>query len=360
MKMRYLFNFFRILICIIAVNNCFAQTKVSYVNSYNKLLNGNYAYNSNVIKGFSKGNNAYNYIALCYYIDANNIMYKKTSDLKYLDYNIQVFNAIHLSDNTQLSSRRTIKVNSKNQNANSNGKESVNFEGYYYRYLGEFIDIIKSKGIYEKDQVALTKVLIGAFDTWPTNAMYHQRIHIGANWATVALFLYKFTKNAKYKKFSDGFDEQLKTSLVTKMINNKPCYIWNMTYPNSFIKDSQKRKLNYPLIQDASHGNHVVNYIITSYELKTGAWNRDDLLKLSNTVENLLWNSNNKTFSDNVDGSKSSDNTLRNTGWKQSDGWMKLIKYRSSLLPIYEEYYKANSSKIFKTSFALQYIANLY
>lgn len=343
-----------------AVNTVFAQTKQSYVSQYNKLLNGNYAYNSTIIKGFSKGNNAYNYIALCYYVDANNIMYKKTSDLKYLDYNIQVFNTIQRSDDTQNFSGRTIKVSSKNQNASSNGKESVNFEGYYYRYLGEFIDIIKSKGIYEKDQAALTDVLIRAFDKWPTSAMYHQRVHIGANWATVALYLYKFTKKAKYKQFTDAFDEQLKASLVTKTVNNKQCYIWNMTYPNSFIKDNKKRNSNYPLIQDASHGNHVVNYIITSYELKTGAWNKNDLLKLSNTAENLLWNPKSKTFSDNVDGSKSNDKTLLNTGWKQSDGWMKLIEFSSTLAPIYEEYYKANSTKIFKTSFALQYIANLY
>lgn len=50
---------------------------------------------------------------------------------------------------------------------------------------------------------------------------------------------------------------------------------------------------------------------------------------------------------------------VKNTGWKQSDGWMKLINYNSSLKNIYNLYYKINKNKINKSSIGLQYIANL-
>ncbi|MNR38886.1 hypothetical protein D3C85_1570330 [compost metagenome] len=80
--------------------------------------------------------------------------------------------------------------------------------------------------------------------------------------------------------------------------------------------------------------------------------------KFSNTIVEIVWKNN--KFSDNVDGTKSFSKELINTGWKQSDGWMKLIPYNSKLELIYSNYYKNNASKVNTSTYALQFIANLY
>src|SRR5690606_16935261 len=134
-------------------------------------------------------------------------------------------------------------------------------------------------------------------------------------------------------------------------------YAWNSNYPDRFTKSLKANLHNPSHIQDVTHGNHELNYIITAVNLQTGTWNKKDLERFSNTIKYSVWNENSLSFSDYVDGTNSSSKELKNTGWKQSDGWMKLIDYDPDLLHIYSEYFQKNTKMIQHSSLGLQYIA---
>ena len=355
----------KILVCLTFFNVTVSVGQPQYERLYNDILKGNSTYSYKEIFKFSKSNNAYNFIAIGYFINANNIMYKKTKDKKYLEYNITVIESMILKNNkaNYIKNKWVMNVSSKNQNSVVNGKEHLISEGYFFRYLGEFLDILKKDKIYTEYHTTILESLVYSFNKWEDkskSSLFHQRFHIGANWAVVSLYLDKFTNEQKYKDFYKTFDSQLKKALTKIILNGKECYVWNSTYPEKFTK-SLKNLKKYPTkIQDVTHGNHVVNYIITSYNLNIGVWNREDLSTFGNTVKYIIWNSQTKSFSDNVDGTQSANGETKTTGWKQSDGWMKLVPYNKSIKNIYELYYKENKEKINKSSLCLQYLANLH
>lgn len=338
---------------------------------YQERLSNSTDYSFEDIKAYAKSNNAYQFMSLGYFLNANDIMYNKTKDVKYLDLNIQILNTMlieknkyNYNDNAWL-----MDVDSKNQNSWINGKESLTFEGYFFRYVGEFLDIIKTNNLYVKKQDVILSSLENAFDKWlnisekkynDASNLFHLRLHIAANWASAALYLYKYTKDNKYNKYKDfysAFDQQLKLNLKEKKVNGFTCYIWNSTYSTRFTKSLKGQKSYNPEIQDVLHANHIVNYVLVANKIEPSVWTKDDLVKFSNTLAEIIYSNND--FSDDVDGTASKSKELINTGWKQSDGWMKLIPYNSKLDSIYTNYYKNNTSKVNKSTYALQFIANL-
>lgn len=343
-----------------------AQITESY---YKQRLSTDYPYNLKNIKAFADGSNSYDYMAIGYFLNANNIMYEKTKDKYYLDCNIDILRPMFLKEMKGSAVKaRMMKVGSKNQNAWINGSESITFEGYFYRYLGEYLFLIKKNNLYTDSQSQLLNGLQQGFNKWydksvakynDATMLFHQRLHIAANWATACLYLYEFTKDAKYRSFYTTFDQQLKDNLKVKEVDGNTCYVWNSTYSNAFTNGLQSKKLGN-IIQDVGHGNHIVEYILTSYQLNKGTYTENDLKRLSNTVAYLIWNQNTSTFADNVDGSSSTDKGVQNTGFKQTDGWMKLIPYNNKLLPIYQTYYSKNKRRIENSVWGLQYLANLY
>src|SRR5690606_11223378 len=349
----------------LCLNTFVMLSQQQYKELYDTQMEENYAYNFKKIKTFSQSNNAYHFMAIGYFINANNIMYEKTKDKKYLEYNITVIKPMVLENKktNYTKNKWVMNVSNKNQNAVVNGQEHLISEGYFFRYLGEFLNIIKRNKIYTEYQTPILESLVYSFNKWESkseSSLFHQRFHIGANWAVVALYLNKFTNDQKYKDFYKTFDDQLKKALTKKVVNGKECYVWNSTYPEKFTKTLSAIKKYPATVQDVTHGNHVVNYMITSYEFGLGVWKKEDLKFLANTVEQLIWNAKTKSFSDNVDSTKSQNSEIRSTGWKQSDGWMRLMPYNKSLKNIYELYYKEHRDEINKSSLGLQYLANLY
>lgn len=84
------------------------------------------------------------------------------------------------------------------------------------------------------------------------------------------------------------------------------------------------------------------------------------MVKLANTIAYVVWQPKTKSFTDNVDGSSSDDSNLKKSGFKQTDGWMKLIDYNKELLPIYQNYLEQNKRKTENSVWGLQYLANIY
>ena len=343
----------------------------NYVKNFNNNLKINSKYNFDKIKAFSQSTNAYNFMALGYFINANNMMYQKTSNTEYLDNNLDVIKPILIDKGNQNYKSNIWKMNVSKGNANyaSNGRENVISEGYFFRYVGEFLDIITSNDLYRDEQVGILDGLKYSFFKWRrisferygdyNSLLFHLRLHTGANWATTALYLKKYDRNngVAYDRFIDKFDEQLKKAMKVEVSNGKKYLIWNSTYPDKFSHLLRSMK-NYPSkIQDVSHGNHVVVYFLKTQELDSKNWTDFNIDYLINTLELKIIKDD--SFADNIDGSSSQ--SVRNTGWKQSDGWMKLIQYRPSLKKHYSSYYNIlkNKQLIDNSMLGLQFFANL-
>ncbi len=256
-----------------------------------------------------------------------------------------------------------MNVRKGNQNAKANGQEHLISEGYFFRYIGEFLDILSKNKLYTNYQPAIESGLKYSFDKWKARSfsqygdyslLFHQRLHTGANWAVVALYLMKYDESDKssYATFVNQFDQQLKKALVlNKSTGSILYYTWNSTYPDAFCKALQKIKNYKPVVQDVSHGNHVVLYLIKAKELGNANWADFNFSYLCNTLKLKILKGN--SIADNVDGT--TDPSVQNTGWKISDGWMKLIYFDTSLYPLVEKNLSNYSNKISNSSLELQF-----
>ncbi|SEA69339.1 hypothetical protein SAMN05421540_11029 [Psychroflexus halocasei] len=346
------------------ITGCFGQNK--------DILDENTAYSYEVLSKMSLENNAYNFIAMGYLLNANNIMYLKTKDTTYLSKNLKLVENVLKSyvPNQKNSKNWTIQVSKNNGNFKHNGSESIVFEGYFFRYVGQFLYIIHNNNLFKSKQPSIFNGLKYSFDKWnkisvkrhgDQSNLFHQRFHISATWAEVALYLDCMgAQKPYYYSFYSTFDEQLAGALIEKKFNDHPYYIWNSTYRNRFTNALKKRKSNPNIIQDVTHGNHVVEYVLTAVKLGSETWSKEDLKKFSNTILYSMYNNMEHRFSDNVDGSFSKNESFQNTGWKVSDGWIKLIPYDEELAVLFKNFYKKNQLKIKNSSLSLQFQANLY
>src|SRR5690606_18886510 len=125
------------------------------------------------------------------------------------------------------------------------------------------------------------------------------------------------------------FDNQLKKGLKLLESGGVSFYFWNSTYPDKFT--SMLKELdNYDAIpQDVSHGNHVVLYLIKAAELGNRNWKDFNFEYLVNTLKTQILS--HGRIADYVNGEFSAK---ENSGWKLSDGWLKLINYDINLAPI--------------------------
>ncbi|WP_334124752.1 hypothetical protein [Empedobacter brevis] len=156
---------FLFLILFLGVQTTMSFSQNKNIRIYNQNLSHNKNYNFSKIKAYSKSNNAYNFMALGYFINANNNMYIKTGDKKYLDENLETIKPILIDNNQNNYSKNNwrMKVGQTNQNSIVNGQEHLISEGYFFRYVGEFLDIISKNNLYETDQAKICKGLIYLF-----------------------------------------------------------------------------------------------------------------------------------------------------------------------------------------------------
>jgi len=304
-------------------------------------------------------------------------MFLTTGEKKYLNYNLQVVRNLKASSVETVEHGQEIMkwfwpVNRKNGiQEKLAGKEVMLYEGYLLRYVAKFMSILdKNKHIMSKKErdVVFNFVKIN-FDKLYNRSIvkyndyslfFRTRTHIASHWATIALFLNdnsRIKKDKKYIKIIKLFDEQLRVNLKIKKIKLNEYFQWNSNWENSFT--SLQKTKETPRIQDVSHGNQVVDYILESHKVGSEEWTIEDVNRLINTVKLKIFDEENITFYDKIDGSNfDSENRLKNTGWKQSAGWMKLSLYDNELLNIYRKWYMHNSKFLDKTYFNLQIYAN--
>lgn len=368
MKLRSILLF--IVIPVLLNGQSIRQSAVK--QKYDQILNGRGVPSLYQILKFSESNNSYNFMAIGYFFDANNIMFKKTKDKKYLEANWRVYDSLFGNTHDKSNyyqSKWSIKVRSSHSSAKFNGMGSLVYEGYFFRYLANFYDILKSHKLYEERSDLVRESLAYTFERWSAPSirrygdqtnMYHQRLHIGSHWATVAMILHKYSKESKYLSFYNDFNAQLKKAMKIVKINNVNCYQWDSTYPERFTSGLKQNKKYAVAAQDVSHGNHVVQFIIDSYSQHYGNWNKTNLTYLGNTAKNILWKQDTKSFSTLLNGKGSNDKDLKGAGLKLSDGWMKLMSVDNSLKEMFSEYFDYNQQTILPAFQGLQTLAVLY
>jgi len=85
----------------------------------------------------------------------------------------------------------------------------------------------------------------------------------------------------------------------------------------------------------------------------------EDIKKLSNTVRYSIWNQERKGFSDYIISTKKVKERLAGTGFKQSNGWLKLAAYDTELQKLYKTFLEYNKSKIESSHLSAQFYAQM-
>lgn len=328
----------------------------NHVKKFDLVLSNSSLYGIDKIEKMSSSNNAYYFMAMGYFLNSNNNIYSKTKELKYLENNLEVIKRMLIADgpNNYTKNEWFMKVNSSNQNSTVNGQEHLISEGYFFRYVGEFLYLLRANNLFVEYQNPIHEALKYSFDKWRNKSflkygdyslLFHERLHTGANWALVALYLKEFntdSNNHFYSDFLNQFDEQILKNFKILGSGEKKYYSWNSTYSVRFTNYLKGLKKYNAVIQDVSHGNHVVLYLIKSLELKNRNLDGIKIDLLINTLKFKILT--NDGISDNIDGSSSK--SVRNSGWKISDGWLKLIYFEPTLYPNIENSLSKYNSQI--------------
>lgn len=355
------------LLCVLVIHSQ-TKTKINYAKLFRNSITSIQSdyYYGKMYKNAESGN-AMRFLEVGYFVNSINEFYKRTGNTQYLYHNKNIIQKLRNSSQTLAKGNKWIVNFARKSDTNYGmlNKEFILYEGYLFRYLAQYIYITKQIGQEYSEGLQFVKE---NYEKWAERnitkygdmgEMYGLRLHMGSHWATVALYLYKITGESKYKDFYDSFNKQLKLALKTTVIKGSTCYIWNSTYPTRFNNLLNQKNRKYPIEkQDVSHGNHIVQFIIDSYQCKMGGWNINDVTKMCNTLKFIIW-ANPSNPSDNVDGSINNSKLLHNTGWKQTDGWMKLIQFDSNLRSIYDEYYRDNDFKVNKFNPFPQFYVNM-
>ncbi len=252
----------------------------------------------------------------------------------------------------------------------NNGTKNIEvplYESYSFFYITQFLYYLKEDGWVHKSpknkrwwKKTLAFVEKNEWKKWYTRSykIHHKhyriflrsRTHMGSHWAGVAMYLHVLTNNPKIKKHTKTlvkqYDRLLKRNLKTKGDR----YVWHSTYDN--VRGTDAKGIHANHIQDVSHGNQVVSYIVAAYELGNPDWTRDNIHKLCNTLK-YIYNKRSNSFADNVDGSSGSPR-----GNFVEDGWVKLARYSDKVKAIFKRFKKSRNYSRYNPG--PEYDANLH
>ena len=335
----------------------------------------------------SKSADQLHFMALSYGVNALNTMYKATNDLKYLEINSEIIkNVIDKSVPLSTNNKRNSKTPYKGWVAKSRVKEyNIDkdiqlYDGYLFRYVAEYLYLIhtnelmnSSSELKESYNIVLNYLENDVWKRWYEESIAEKgdlslffaiRTHMGSHWAAIALYLNELSNENEmrpiYEEVVNVYNSLLRNNFQVVDINGNKAYLWRSTYDNFSNSKVSKHKIRMSkegLWQDVSHGNQVIDYIILSYEMKQ-EWDEKDISFLVNTLRFLIWDEDKLIFNDYLE-TDNKNNGLPGTGWKQSDGWLKLARFDKSLLKLFESLYENNIQKIDKSSLALQFYANM-
>lgn len=327
----------------------------------------------------SKSPDAYKFMEMSETVDALLNMYIATRDAEYRNDEINIIDNILATAAVSKSIPGNIYplkddylgwTSKTPENLYNN--ETDLFEGYVFRYIVHFLYELKKDGWANssaKNNLWYTKVLTfvekNIWEKWVSRSMkshampyatfLRTRTHMASHWAYIGILLKELTQNSTIKtqctEMYNMFDVLLKRNLrPNKKFPN--AYIWNSTWDD--VTGTQATSSGYDLIQDVSHGNHVISYITIAKRLGNTNWSDEEMSGFAHTVKEGLYNQHAMVFSDNVDGTSGSGN-----GTFQSDGWVKLGYYDHEVLMLYSAYAVRQEFMVRSFGMELQYYADL-
>ncbi len=329
----------------------------------------------------SSSGNTHKLMSLRAYLGANNALVSITPDSEVIDYQRMLID--NIINNARVSKNISNNLSpfrdeykgwiSTTENSVYN-QEVVLYEGYSFSYITRFLYSLKKNHWISSSsenlawwQETLSFLEQNIWNKWYTrshkihknNYSYFLRstTDMGSNWAQFAIYLKEITSDSLIKK---ECEKLLKDYNLLLKRNLKPnplypsAYCWNSSYDNT--DGTGALKPGSVRIQDVSHGNHVVSYIVAAYKMGDKNWILEDVDKLCNTVKLVLYNKEDNSFRDNVDGS--TDPSRPGWGNFVADGWVKLADYDTAVQAIFKNF-EADGKMLKKYNQELQFKANL-
>ncbi|MCC6287671.1 MAG: hypothetical protein IT249_07285 [Chitinophagaceae bacterium] len=283
-------------------------------------------------------------------------MYKATGHIMYfnvLKNFIDTLIAQAATSNTIQGNRYEYKDNFKGWIYKTNdgelfGMEVPLSEGYIMRYLFEFIYLAKKYGVVENNaewcRKTLTWLTENEWTKWrsrsirqfgkPNTLFLRVRLHMGAHWAAVALLLNKMTSVDSIREQTKSVVEQYDLLAKRGFIKNDfdgGAAMFSQTYGNTKNTDAQESAVS--VIQDVSHANHFISYIVLANQLGCESWNDAKITEMANLDKNILYKGD-YTFWDLINGTED-PKRAGNWGNYQADGWLLLDQYDTGLFKIH-------------------------
>lgn len=282
---------------------------------------------------------------LAYYIDADVAIYKATGKTKYIDCAIEYIN--NMIDSAKKSAdlpKSQYKddyygwSNLSASKSNNLGKEVPLYESYIWRYVTDLLYVMKKDHLdqnadfMDEYQKILDFTKINIYEKWHTRGkknLYRSRTHMMSHWVKISMNLFLLTDNDKYKEIIDDF--------LVKFRGNKEFSASrkgsvSLKWKSAWKKESQKK------YQDVSHGNAVIDVMISLYEHNLGV-NKEEIDNFVELFDKTVWKSKN-SYATYVDGSG------KGSGWF-TDGWIKLGRFNEDLQKRIENHTKGRSVQFF-------------
>jgi len=290
-------------------------------------------------------------------LDAILAIYETTDSIDYLEDAITlVKNNISKAQQIDLIPGNKLRFNDSYKGWIDRGKDTstsyyhtevVLSEIYFYQYVARLLkDINNDRKVKPIDKIkqfytsTLSFIEKNIWDKWvnrgirlknnPYSYLLLGRTHMASHWAYIASELYFLTKNEKRKKDYLAFVNLYNNDLENNFSKYDKYILWNQTWDSITSGPG--------IIQDVSHANLVISYIVEAYDL--GLWKDFDAIqRIINTIKDKLWDSQDCFFKDNIDGTMfQAGKSHSSVGSFQADGFIKLTRYDKSLFSIYEKF----------------------
>jgi hypothetical protein len=305
----------------------------------------------------SKSNRVTDLQPLSYGLDAILAMYETTDSVSYLEDAMVLTNNIisgaqetkHISGN-RYQLKDSYKGWIENGNDSSSGvfhTETVLSEIYFFQYVSRLLkDIHKDNSINQikRFKVFYNKTLdfieTNIWDKWVTrgvrfdnnkyNYLLLSRMHMASHWAYIAAELSFLTTSESRRIAYLDFVNDYNNKLENNFYKYDKYILWNQTWDRTTYASG--------MIQDVSHANLVVSYLVEAYDL--GLWKDFDAIqRIINTLKDKLWDPQDCLFRDNIDGTIFKPGLAHSSiGSFQADGFVKLTRYDISLFSIYAKF----------------------
>lgn len=346
------------------------QIDVSYFRTlYTKNLNSmeGLMYEKEAVQK-SKTGDSYHFMALRRAVGGINAIVSKTQDDFFIAKQIQLIDII-IGTSKQSKLLKGAKSDFSDNYLgwlDNSFKEVPLYESYVFLYITQFLYLLQESHWMEKSSAnnawwseTLNFIEVNLWEKWYTRSkrkyendygyFLRERTHMGSHWAGIAMYLNAMTKNQEIKKQAEILLKDYNKLLKRNFKIKDNCYVWNSTYDN--ISGSLAPKRKQVSIQDVSHGNHVVAYILNAYEMGSDIWTLEDIKYLANTLKYKIYNQKKNRFYNAVDGS----GKVGNPGL--GDAWIRLSEYDKEVMKIFKLYTTEHGFK--RNQLTFQYVVNM-